>query len=70
VGVQRSDCVILIKYDLVVELDTAHLFFINNKLSKENNKRKEIIKTICDSVNHTCFLKEHVRTTKLQKVMV
>jgi len=30
-GVQRSDGVILIKYDLVVRLDTARLIYIKNK---------------------------------------
>jgi hypothetical protein len=37
-------------------LYTARLFFVSN--IKLVNKQKEISKTICDSVNHTRFLKE------------
>ena len=45
-------------------------------MSKENNKKKKKIKTICDSVNHTVSRKrityhtEHVGKTKLQRVIV
>ena len=38
---------------------STSFLFINNKLSKENNKsKKKITKTVCDSVNHTRFPKE------------
>jgi hypothetical protein len=46
-----SDCVILIKCDLVAWLDTARLFFTISTINWVN-------KTICDSVNHTRFPKE------------
>ena len=57
---EYTDCVILIKYNLVVYLDTArHFFFILSPTNLVNNtSKKEIIKTVCDSVNRTLFPKE------------
>jgi len=44
--------------DLVVLLDIALHYFISRINRVNKTSIKEIIKTICDSVNHTRFPKE------------
>jgi len=45
--------------DLVVLVDIALHYFVSRiNWVYKTIKKKEIIKTICDSVNHTRFLKE------------
>jgi hypothetical protein len=44
--------VILVKYDLAVQLDTAGLFYVKNRMIDKTTKKK-ITKTICDWVNCT-----------------
>ena len=59
--------------DLFVWLDTARLFYIKNKLSKLNDKKKDVIKlylirwTTPVSRRRITYRTEHVGTTKLQK---
>ena len=58
VGVEKSDCQFPRNY-LVVLLDIA-LRYIISRINRVNEKqvKKEIIKNICVSVNHTRFPKE------------
>ena len=51
-GGNASECVILIKNDLVVSLDTAYLFYIKKKWINKTSEKK-ITKTVCDSTKHT-----------------
>ena len=55
----KSDCLTLIKYDLVFLTSYSMPFFISRiKWVNKTTSKKEITKTIFDSGNHTCSPKE------------
>ena len=56
-GVQKRDCQFP-SNDRVVLLDIALHYFISTINLVNKTSKKEIIKTLCDSVNHTRFPKK------------